>query len=164
MNPSAPLSPLSPPDDLVRFIRRCGHLGLVPFVGLAGLMWLVSTEALPYVALTLVAHAALVASFLGGIHWGVVWTRLSGLPGLPTLSDRQVRHRVVWGLTPSVLAWPGVLMPAHAALPWLGALLLTCYAMDRKLYREAGLSTWLDLRFRLSAVASLSCFIAAGAV
>jgi hypothetical protein len=36
--------------------------------------------------------------------------------------------------------------------------------VDRRLYARAGLQGWLTLRFRLSAVASLSCFIAAGAI
>jgi hypothetical protein len=43
-------------------------------------------------------------------------------------------------------------------------VLLLCYAVDRKRYPELGLSAWLTLRFRLSAVAALSCFVAAGAV
>jgi hypothetical protein len=71
---------------------------------------------------------------------------------------------LAWGVVPSLLAWPGVLMPAYAALPWLGVLLLVCYWVDRRLFPAAGLSAWLTLRFRLSAVAALSCFVAAGAV
>jgi len=46
----------------------------------------------------------------------------------------------------------------------LGAVLLLCYAVDRRLYPPLGLSRWLVLRFLLSAVAALSCFLgAAGA-
>jgi hypothetical protein len=55
-------------------------------------------------------------------------------------------------------------MPALAGLPWLGFLLIIAYLADRTLYNQAGLRQWLTLRFRLSAVASLSCFIGAGAL
>jgi hypothetical protein len=52
-------------------------------------------------------------------------------------------------------------MPAYAGLALLGALLLACYAFDRQAYPAVGAAGWLTLRFRLTAVASLSCFIAA---
>lgn len=61
-------------------------------------------------------------------------------------------------------AWPGVLMPPHAGLAWLGLVLVGCYVFDRKLYPALGLQTWLTLRFRLSCGAALSCWIAAGAL
>jgi hypothetical protein len=54
-----------------------------------------------------------------------------------------------------------VLMPAYAGLVLHGVLLATCYLVDRRLYPSLGASAWLNLRFRLSAVASLSCFLAA---
>jgi len=40
-------------------------------------------------------------------------------------------------------------------------MLLVCYAVDRRIYPTQGLSHWLTLRFRLSAVAALSCFLGA---
>jgi hypothetical protein len=43
-------------------------------------------------------------------------------------------------------------------------MLAVCYAVDRRVYPLHGLTRWLTLRFRLSAVAALSCFLgAAGA-
>ena len=55
-------------------------------------------------------------------------------------------------------------MPAFAGLAWLGFLLVLCYLADRTLYRRAGLKDWLTLRFRLSTIAALSCFVGAGAL
>ncbi|HRK38692.1 MAG TPA: DUF3429 domain-containing protein [Burkholderiaceae bacterium] len=153
-----------PPPPVPALISALGHAGLVPFAGLCLLMWVVNDQALPYVALALVAYAALIASFLGGIHWGVVWLRHAGVSELDELPARTARQHLVWGVAPTILAWPGVLMPAYAALPWLGLLLVACYLVDRKLFTAAGLDPWLTLRFRLSAVAALSCFLAAGAL
>jgi uncharacterized membrane protein len=147
-------------------VRTLGNGGLIPFVVLAATVWLVPGDPQSWVAMALVAYAALIVSFLGGIHWGIGWQagwreRLD--KQTPRALHAQRRH-FLWGIVPSLLAWPGVLMPAFAGLAWLGFLLILCYLADRTLYRRAGLQHWLTLRFRLSAVASLSCFIGAGAL
>jgi hypothetical protein len=168
MNVPTPTPP-SPTDRLHQvpvhtLARRLGQAGLTPFVVFALLLWVVTEEALPYVALTLVAYAALIVSFLGGIHWGLVWVRQAGVPDIPPMADRAAKLHLLWGVVPSLLAWPGVLMPAYAALPWLGLLLVVCYLVDRRTYPDSGLGHWLTLRFQLSSVAALSCFVGAGAV
>ena len=53
------------------------------------------------------------------------------------------------------------MMPASAGLVIDGALLVACYLVDRKVYPVQGIARWLTLRFRLSAIASLSCFLGA---
>jgi len=42
-----------------------------------------------------------------------------------------------------------------------GAMLIVCYLVDRRFYPELGAGSWLTLRFRLSSVAALFCFLAA---
>ena len=54
-------------------VRTLGHAGLIPFVLLALLVWLVNAELQAWVAIALVSYAALIVSFLGGIHWGIGW-------------------------------------------------------------------------------------------
>jgi Protein of unknown function (DUF3429) len=127
-----------------------GHAGLLPFAAGAVLMWVVPPETKPLAALVLVAYGALIASFLGGIHWGLAMR----LPAAPL-------RLLLWGVAPSLLAWPALLMPPRAGLLVLGALLLVCYAVDRVLYNEQRVAAWLALRFRLSTVAALCCFIGA---
>jgi hypothetical protein len=130
---------------------RLGYAGLLPFVGGAGLVWLLGpSQQQAFVAQALSAYAALIIAFLGGIHWGHVMKAGEGAV-LP----------LAWGVLPALLAWPALLMPAHAALVLHGLLLMGCYAVDRRLYAQAGVQGWLTLRFRLSAVAALSCFIGA---
>jgi hypothetical protein len=141
-------------------IHPLGYAGLVPPVLLATLLWLVQSELQHWVAIGLASYVALIASFLGGIHWGIGWSQLQAGQPLTPLT----RRHFIWGVAPSLLAWPGLLMPPHAGLAWLGLLLLVCYGVDRRLYPSAGLQHWLTLRFRLSGVAALSCFIAAGAL
>ena len=141
-------------------ILTLGYGGLIPFVLLTALLWLVAPDLQSFVAIALAGYAALIASFLGGIHWGIGW--LAGLRR--AASPHTQRWHFLWGVLPSLLAWPGLLMPPSAGLAWLGFVLIVSYLADRRLYAHAGLQRWLTLRFRLSAVASLSCFIGAGAL
>ncbi|MCV2354553.1 DUF3429 domain-containing protein [Paucibacter sp. B2R-40] len=139
-----PLNPLA---------LRLGHLGLLPFVIGAALVWLVGgrdAEAHAWISFALSAYAALIISFLGGIYWG--------------LGFRQVEASAqpfVWGVLPSLGAWVALVMPAYAGLVLHGVMLIVCYLVDRRLYPALGAAAWLTLRFRLSAVAALCCFLAA---
>ena len=153
---------LHDPNDTA-LIRTLGHAGLLPFVLLAALLWLVKVDLQTWVAIALAAYASLIASFLGGIHWGIGW--MAGRQaGAATQAHHAQRNHFLWGIVPSLLAWPGLLMPPFAGLAWLGFVLVLCYLADRTLYTRAGLKDWLTLRFRLTAVAALSCFIGAGAL
>lgn len=155
------LLPYLPDDDQDRsLIQTLGYGGLIPFVLLASLLWLVEPGLRGFVAIALAGYAALIAAFLGGVHWGIGW--LNGLRS-STTPHAQRRH-FLWGVVPSLLAWPGLVMPPYAGLAWLGFVLIASYVADRSLYVHAGLQHWLTLRFRLSAVAALSCFMGAGAL
>jgi len=66
-----PHTPLSPDSEVGTLIHRLGYAGLVPFVVLALLLWIVTPEAHPFVAIALTAYAATITSPLGGIHWGM---------------------------------------------------------------------------------------------
>ena len=134
-------------------IERLSYAGLTPFILLPLLLWLVDDQLHPCVSIALTAYAASIASFLGGIHWGMVFKE----------SDEHNNLHLLWGVSLPLLSWLAVVMPAYAGLPLLGVILIVAYAVDRKSYPSAGLKHWLTLRFRLTVVASLSCFLGAGA-
>jgi Protein of unknown function (DUF3429) len=129
---------------------RLGYAGLLPFVAGALLVHLVWPELHPATTLALLAYAGTIVSFLGGIHWGIAMR--AAKPDLPLLA---------WGVVPSLAAWVALVMPPSAGLVVLGAMLVLCYLVDRRVYTAHGLQRWLTLRFRLSAVAALSCFVGA---
>jgi hypothetical protein len=135
------------PDELA---ARLGYAGLLPFVAGALLVWLVRAEVHAYVSLALSAYAALILSFLGGIHWG-----------LAMRSPQPGHVGLIWGVVPSLVAWPAAVMPPDAGLVIQGLMFIACYAVDRQLYPQQGVAGWLTLRFRLSAVAALACFLGA---
>jgi hypothetical protein len=134
-------------------IERLGYAGLIPFVVLAALLFLVNENAHPLVAMALTGYGASIVSFLGGIHWGL---------GLQEQCVDKKFH-IVWGVIPSILAWIAFLLPAYAGLVVLSLLLIACYAVDRKTWPQSGLRQWMTLRFRLTFVATLACLIGAGA-
>jgi Protein of unknown function (DUF3429) len=142
------------PQSPEKTIRRLGYAGLVPFVLLTALMWLVNPELLPFVSIALGGYAAAIVSFLGGVHWGIGFMKGEASP----------RFHFIWGVVPSLLAWVALMMPVYAALPLLGLVLLACYAVDRTTYPPAGLAQWLPMRLRLTMVATLSCVLGAAAV
>lgn len=139
-----PLNPLA---------LRLAYAGLLPFVAGALLVWLLAgynVDAHAFVALGLSAYAAVTLSVLGGIYWGLGFRQ-----SIPSSQP------FVWGVVPSLLAWVGVVMPAYAGLVVHGVMLVVCYLVDRHYYPLLGARVWLTLRFRLSAVAALSCFLGA---
>ena len=148
-----PHTPLTPDSDIGVLIQRLGYGGVIPFVVLALLLWIVTPEAHPYVALALSGYAATITSFLGGIHWGI---------GLRHNAPQRTFH-MVWGVVPSLVSWVAVIMPAYAGLPVFGLLLIACYLVDRKTWPEAGLREWMTMRFRLTVVSTLACLLGAGA-
>ncbi|MEW6098409.1 MAG: DUF3429 domain-containing protein [Pseudomonadota bacterium] len=129
---------------------KLGYAGLLPFLIGAALVWLVHAEVQPYATLLLAGYGAVIVSFLGGIHWGLGFRQQVPSPG-----------PFVWGVVPSLVAWVAVVMPAYAGLVVLGVMLVVCYLVDRRAYPRHGLAAWLTLRFRLTAVAALSCFLGA---
>jgi hypothetical protein len=136
----------SPPN----LARGLGYAGLIPFVGAA----VGSHLAEPVASLALVAlvgYAATIVSFLGGIHWGFAF--MQG-PARPV--------RFLWGVTPSLLAWSALLLPAGAGLMLLALALVLALLVDRRVYPALGLAGWLPMRSHLTVVAVLSC--AAGAL
>ncbi len=144
------MNPASNPSSPTTAALRLGHAGLLPFVVGAALVWGVRPDAHPYVTVALSAYASVIVSFLGGIHWGFAMRRSDAPASLAG-----------WGVVPSLVAWVAVVMPPYAGLVVLGAMLVACYLVDRRVYPAQGAAGWLTLRFRLTAVASLSCFIGA---
>ena len=137
------------PETLGTLLHRLGYAGLIPFVaGVVGLAVGGSEAWTGFVASALLAYAAVILTFLGAVHWGRV---------LSAPAETHARELAIWGVTPSILAWLAVLLPAFLALPLLALLFGAVYAIDRQLLAgsEAG-AVYLPLRARLTAtVASL---------
>ncbi len=129
-----------------------GIAGLLPFVASAVGLCLLPPAWTGLAALALLTYAAVIVSFLGGIHWGLAMPLAQTRPGL-----------LVWGVLPSLLAWASLLLNSVWGLLLMAASLLLCYIVDCQIYRSLGLGGWIGLRGLLTLVAVLSCLAGAAA-
>ena len=134
--------------------RRLGFGGLIPFAGLAVTLWLAPSGGWSLAAVSLLGYGAIISSFLGAIHWGLV---MREGPAQPVPS-------VLWGVVPSLLGWVALLLGGAPGLLLIAALLWACFAVDRVLYARYQLHAWLPMRLRLTLVASISCLAGAAAL
>ena len=142
--------PTSLPPPWARILSIAG---LVPFVAGAAALWaLRDPVASARAGFGLAAYAATIAAFLGGVHWGPAM-RAGGMAPAP----------LIWGVTPQLAGWLALLMPAPAGLLTCAAVLVACYAADRRLYPDEGLAAWLPMRLQLTVVAAASCIAGAAA-
>ena len=101
-----------------------GYAGLAPFVAGLGMILLAEQptwEAAAYDAVRF--YAAVIASFLGAVHWGIAAGADDGLR----------RARLRWGVTPALTAWLLLALPTAAALGGFAALFLLILAVDTRL-------------------------------
>lgn len=144
---AAPTS--SPPA----WARTLGFAGLLPFIAGAVLPWAVrDPSTVAHAGFALAAYAATIAAFLGGVHWGPA-LRAGGLAPVP----------LIWGVVPQLAGWLALLMPLSAGLPTCAAVLVACYAADRRLYPAAGLAAWLPMRLQLTVISAACCLVGAAA-
>ena len=98
-----------------------------------------------------VTYGCMILSFLGAPHWGFA------LGGSPPASPRADAFRLVWGVTPSLLAWPCASTPAPLSLDALSAGLAAAMAVDLQCWRAALVPrSYLSLRVPLTVVAVAS--------
>jgi hypothetical protein len=134
--------------------RRMGFGGLIPFVLLALAVWLADPAYRAFAGLALLGYGAVIASFLGAIHWGLVMRHSS-------LNPLDSPAPLAWGVSPSLVAWVALLLGAAPGLWVVAGLLWACYAADRVLYPRFQVQGWLPMRWTLTVVASASCLLGA---
>jgi hypothetical protein len=136
-------------ENLSSTTRALGWAGLLPFIAASAAVALGPPSWQDQSARVLVTYGAVIVSFLGGIHWGA-----------PTGAAHDSAR--LWGVVPSLLAWPLLLLPStRLALLGLALALALCWTVDRARLGALGLAALLPLRTRLSGVAIACCLLAA---
>jgi hypothetical protein len=127
--------------------QRLGYAGLLPFVLLAIATGVGEPGQRAFAGLALAGYGAVIASFLGAIHWGLVMRDAS----------RQSLALLGWGILPSLLVWVALMLNPKAGLLVIAAVLWACFAVDRVVYPRFQAQGWLPMRLALSCIASASC-------
>jgi hypothetical protein len=127
-----------------------GYAGLLPFLACAAILLLGTDPAQSRVAVDVMRfYAAVIASFLGAVHWGVAATD-------PT--NRRARLR--WGIMPALLAWTLLLLPPFYAFVGFAALFATILLVDWRLLPLLD-GSYRQLRVQLSTIVITTLVIAA---
>ena len=129
---------------------KLGIAGLIPFVVLAGLSFVIESSFKNTIIFSLLAYGASICSFLGAIHWGLTMRDMN-----PTTSY------LIWGVIPSLISWVSLMIKPELGLLLISGLLWTCLVIDSKVYPKYDLAHWLPMRQLLTIIASVSCLVTA---
>ena len=102
-------------------LRLLGYAGLLPFAACLAVMLLSDDRDWQARATgQLLSYAALIASFLGAVHWGAALHSQQG----------QQNARLAWGVTPALVAWSLLSLPQGFALAGFAALFSLILLVD----------------------------------
>lgn len=128
-----------------------GYAGLLPFLTCLAVM-VGGDDAWHTTAIELLrTYAALIASFLGAVHWGVI---ANG-------SDGRQQARLRWGVVPALIAWTLLLLPDASAFAGLALLFVLILIVDRYLLPVLD-DDYRQLRLRLTLIVVASLAVASG--
>ena len=137
--------------------KMLGYAGLIPFVTFSIGCWIPLPLVHDPVAI-LIAYAAVILTFIGAVHWGVV------------MSANDDRHsmQLVASVVPSLVGWLALLMPAAPALIVLLFGFIVHILYDWAMHKQLVFPEWyLPMRVRLTTVVSiclLSSIFAVGVI
>ncbi|MEO8320489.1 MAG: DUF3429 domain-containing protein [Bradyrhizobium sp.] len=128
-----------------------GGLGIIPFVGLSLATPFANDILKEPLSFALVAYAAVILSFLGGIHWGLA---IGAVPQ----NDSALLRRIALSILPSLIAWSALLVPFSIGFVVLAAAFVAMLWVDVRASRMHEAPAWYPkLRWPLScgAIAAL---------
>lgn len=128
-------------------VAALGYAGLLPFVACVLGIAVLDGEPRQFAVRALVAYGAVILSFLGAVHWGL----------LLRATQARVQGQLVVGVLPSLAAWAALLLQQRHALATLAVAFGVFWLYE---HRVAGVdllsADYLRLRRSLSlAVCSL---------
>ena len=136
------------PSGMMRLI---GYVGLVPFIGLGVMVLLGEGEFASRAALAMVTYGAVIFSFIGGLHWGLVLLHSQGSVGRLSI--------IALGIGPSLLAWLAILVSLKLALVLLVMGFAALLGLDFAAHRSGRVPSWfLSTRIVLTCVV-IACLL-----
>lgn len=135
------------------FVRNASvltYLGILPFVICTAAL-MVGFEQIKATQI-LISYAAVIVSFIAGIHWSQAMKQIESSCGWLLISSNII----------ALLAWGSLLVPhAVSSLALLIFLLLALLTIDHKLYTAGEIDAWfITLRRRVTTVVVVTLTLA----
>jgi len=119
-----------------------GFAGLIPFWVIS--LIVLSDASVDHFAVELqVSYGAVILSFLGGIHWGMLLVR----------EDNSDWRRAIWGVTPSLIGWFALALPLTWALITILAGLIMSALADLRIFSSPSDTWYRPFRLTLTLMA-----------
>lgn len=132
------------PGPLPPGLVALGYAGMLPFVACVLAIALLDGEPRALAVRALVAYGAVILSFLGAVHWGLLLRQ----------RDAAAPARLAIGVLPSLAGWIALLLPDRYALTLLVVAFGGFWLYEHRVVGTALLpSGYLDLRRHLSVAA-----------
>ncbi len=129
------------PGPLPPGLAALGYAGLLPFVACVLAIALLEGEGRAFAVRALVAYGAVILSFLGAVHWGLLLRQ----------SGAAAQARLAIGVLPSLAGWVALLLPDRYALALLVAAFGGFWLYEHRVVGTALLpGDYLGLRRHLS--------------
>jgi hypothetical protein len=135
------MAAMSGAGRLPRGVVTLGYAGLVPFV--AGVLGIALLEGEPrlFAARALVAYGAVILSFLGAVHWGL----------LLHAQTKETPSRLLAAAVPSLAAWGALLLSSSRGLALLAVAFGVFWLYEHRVAGERLLPPgYLELRRQLT--------------
>lgn len=143
-------------QDKAQFLARALTLaGAIPFAGLALAVWIAPSEYHVQAGNALIAYAAIILSFLGGIQWG-------GAVALAESAPKSAQTMWLLSVIPSLLAWAMLFVPGSGARVIVAICLFAfVWVVDALLHLQKLIPNWFfRLRTLITAIVVSSLLIA----
>lgn len=147
VNTTNPIPPL---------VLKLGYAGLIPFIGLALMVQLAPPPVNYLSAESIAGYGAVIASFMGALHWGASLHTLGKSPSGIRWIDRNAW---IWGVIPALVAWVALHIYIPVGLLILASTLLIQRNIDQNTYQyyfsdETARAAFMVMRNRLTYVAA----------
>jgi hypothetical protein len=128
--------------------RRLAHIlgivGLLPFVLISLICWIVHPGWLGAFIRGQLAYGIAILAFMGGIHWGAAVVTHD-------MSAEQTKKVLLWGVIPPLSTWIAVLFDIGLGFAVMMACFIITNHFDKRFYKWYHMPDWLLLlRHRLT--------------
>jgi hypothetical protein len=130
--------------------RLLGYLGLLPFIVSSLLVWV--TEYHHYAVQSLTIYAAVIVTFIGGVHWGLA---MQAFKTSSNHDDQYIRKQFIFSVIPSLVAWLAVVVAQPYALLILAICFVSFWYLEKTMFSEAVENWYTTLRNHLTLNATL---------